>query len=266
MKDLISKTDFFSGLDDKIQKKLGEACILRRFNQNEIIVRQGEMGRGLYVISKGAVRVDREQDGGRIQVARLGPEQCFGEMSLLDNQPHAAAVTCLEDSECALLTRDSFVRLTKKYPEIPIHVVRVLASRGNPGAVPANGQPPPDDVKAQMHGKLLEIIQNLYTLKALSRFLVAVLGCPVEGTAANTVDQIRAGEVKALFFPADEPVDMRIATLDPGQFTLDVFTPSRAAPCHFGPLGLDPGEGVHMTVLDGEINLYYEKDVISSVL
>ncbi len=274
---LISKIDFFSGLGDKILKKLGDACIMRRFTRNETIVRQGDAGLGLYLIANGAVRVDREQDGVRIQVAELGPEQFFGEMSLLDNKPHTATVTCLEDSECALLTRDSFVRLMNKHPEIPIRMARVMADRllvaneklaagpppAPPAAAPATEQPEPNEMKARIHGKLLETFQNLYTLKALSRFSVAVLGCPVEGMAANTVDQIRAGDVKALFFPADEPVDMRIAALEPGRFTLDVFTPSRAAPCHFGPLAVDPSDRVHMTVLAGEINLHYDKRVIS---
>src|SRR6266568_993092 len=115
MKDLISKIDFFSGLDDKIQKKLADACIMRQFTKNETIVRQGEMGLGLYLIAKGRVKVDREQ--------------FFGEMSLLDNKPRSATVTGLEDSECVLLTRDSFVRLMNKYPEIPIRMARVLADR-----------------------------------------------------------------------------------------------------------------------------------------
>src|SRR5713226_2346739 len=129
MKDLISKIDFFSGLDEKILRKLSDACIMRQFTKNETIVRQGEMGLGLYLIAKGRVKVDREQGGVRIQVAELGPEQFFGEMSLLDNKPRSATVTGIEDSECVLLTRDSFVKLMNKYPEIPIRMARVLADR-----------------------------------------------------------------------------------------------------------------------------------------
>src|SRR6185503_14794103 len=129
MKDLITKIDFFSGLDEKILRKISDACIVRQFTRNETIVRQGEMGLGLYVIAKGHVKVEREQGGVRMQVAELGPEQFFGEMSLLDNKPRSATVTGVEDTECLLLTRDSFVRLMNKYPEIPIRMARVLAER-----------------------------------------------------------------------------------------------------------------------------------------
>ena len=301
MNELIKKIDFFSGLDDKILNKISDACIVRQFTKNETIVRQGEMGLGLYLIAKGRVKVDREQGGVRMQVAELGPEQFFGEMSLLDNKPRSATVTGIEDSECVLLTRDSFVKLMNKYPEIPIRMARVLADRlrvaneklaagpapaaaaaagapaagaptapaqaapaAAPGSAPAAaaasngaapGAPEADGTKAQIHKKMLETFQNLYTIKALSRFSVAVLGCPVEGTASNLVDQIRVGDVKALFFPANEPVDMRIAAQERGWFTLDVFTPESAEPRRFGPVAVAPADSIQMTLLSGQVAL-----------
>ncbi len=296
MNEIITKIDFFSGLDDKILKKISDACIARQFTRNETIVRQGEMGLGLYVIARGHVKVDREEKGIRTQVAELGPEQFFGEMSLLDNKPRSATVTGIEDSECLLLTRDSFVKLMNKYPEIPIRMARVLAERlrvaneklaaaPSPAQVAAaalataaaatptpvspvildvpaptatNGAlsvaPADAGTKAQIRDKLVQTFQSLYTLKALSRFSVAVLGCPVEGTAFNTVDEIRVGEVKALFFHAGEPVDMKISAAVPGCFTLDVFTPSGDR-FHFGPVEVDPSDKVRLTLAQGEVVL-----------
>jgi hypothetical protein len=293
MNDLIKKIDFFAGLDDKILRKISDACIARQFTRNETIVRQGEMGLGLYIIARGRVKVDREQAGVRTQVAELGPEQFFGDMALLDNKPRSATVTGIEDSECLLLTRDSFVKLMNKYPEIPIRMAKVLAERlreanekivansplqpppiGIDKPVPqpvvnlvpppikepiplpiSNGASPPepasDSRKVQIHRQMLAAFQSLYTLKALSRFSVAVLGCPVEGAAENVVEQIRVGEVKALFFPAGEPVVMNIVANEPGWFTLDVFTPTREIPYHFGPLPVDPHDRVCMSLAIG---------------
>jgi CRP-like cAMP-binding protein len=297
MNELIKKIDFFSGLDDKILNKISDACIARQFTKGETIVRQGEMGLGLYIISRGRVKVDREQGGVRTQVAELGPEQFFGDMALLDNKPRSATVTGIEDAECLLLTRDSFVKLMNKYPDIPIRMAKVLAERlreanakivavtppqaplannevpaaaAPPVVVPAAGPLPPpppngltpapaaaadDGTKAQIHSKLLETFQKLYTLKALSRFSVAVLGCPVEGTAANVVEQIRVGDVKALFFPAGEPIEMKIAASQPGWFTLDVFTPFSEAPYHFGPVAVDPHDDVRLSAVSSIFTL-----------
>jgi len=172
--------------------------------------------------------------------------------------------------------RDKFVILMNRFPEIPIRIARVLADRqrvANDAAHQAalaaamNGAGPAAPVAisttAQIHRKLLETFHSMYAIKALSRFSVAVLGCPVEGTAVNTFDQIRVGDVKALFFPADEPVDMRIAALEPGWFTLDVFTPSREAPYHFGPVAVHPADRVHMTVCYGDVTLRHGERLIS---
>jgi CRP/FNR family cyclic AMP-dependent transcriptional regulator len=299
MNELIKKIDFFSGLDDKILNKISDACIARQFTKGETIVRQGEMGLGLYIISRGRVKVDREQGGVRTQVAELGPEQFFGDMALLDNKPRSATVTAIEDAECLLLTRDSFVKLMNKYPDIPIRMAKVLAERLReanakivavtqpqtpsanteipaPAAHPApvaavapvpppsaNGltpAPPADSTQQQIHSKLLETFQNLYTLKALSRFSVAVLGCPVEGTAANVVEEIRVGDVKALFFRAGEPVEMKIAASQPGWFTLDVFTPSSEAPYHFGPIAVDPQDDVRLSTVSNIFTLVCKKN------
>ncbi len=303
MNELITKIDFFAGLDEKILKKISDACIARQFTRNETIVRQGEMGLGLYVIARGHVKVDREEKGVRTQVAELGPEQFFGEMSLLDNKPRSATVTGIEDSECLLLTRDSFVKLMNKYPEIPIRMARVLAellrvaneklaagppapaiavavaaTAPAPAVVPpvladpvvptapsSNGATPAaaeEGTKQQIRAKLLETFQSLYTLKALSRFSIAVLGCPVEGTAANMIDQIRVGDVKALIFPADEPVEMRIDAKESGCFVLDVFTPSNAVPQHFGPITINPSDPVQMTMLSKDIILRRGKNLV----
>jgi CRP/FNR family cyclic AMP-dependent transcriptional regulator len=303
----ITKIDLFSRLDPKILKKLSDACLMRPFTKNETIVRQGEMGLGLYLIAKGHVKVENEKGGQRKHLKDLGPGEVIGEMSLLDNKPRSATVTATEDTECVLLTRDSIMKLMNKYPEIPIGMARVLAERVRqaneevvssaasapapdgtitapaptaataPAAAPAAAAPivtstekiavvpvapAADGLKTKIHTKLLETFQSLYTIKALSRFSVAVLGCPVEGTAPNTIDQIRIGDVKALFFPANEPVDMKIAALTPGCFTLDVFTPSRATPDRFGPVAVDPSDSVRMTLRSGEVRLYLNKGMI----
>ena len=287
LKELFQRIDFFSGLDDKILRKLGEAAVTRQYGKDEVIVRQGEMGLGLYIIVRGRVKVEREQSGGPpIKVAELAAEQFFAEMSIVDNKPRSATVTTMEETECLLLTRDSFVTLMQKYPEIPIRVARLLAERlraaderlaaeppkpapsgatnGSKPAETAQGdraaagaEPASPAAKEKVQSSLLNAFQNLYTMKAFTRFSVAVLGCPVEGSAANLVDEIRVGEVKALILPAAEPVCMRITAREPGSFTLHVFVPGREGPVRFGPVAVRPEDDVTLSLDEGEVGLHY---------
>jgi hypothetical protein len=56
-----------------------------------MIVEQGKMGVGLFIIVKGAVEVVRARsDGTSFVVDKLGPTQFFGELSLLDEAPRTA--------------------------------------------------------------------------------------------------------------------------------------------------------------------------------
>jgi CRP-like cAMP-binding protein len=299
MKDLLTKIDFFSGLDDKTLKRVADACLMRTFTRNETIVRQGEMGLGLYVISKGRVKIESAKSG---LLAELGVEQFFGEMSIVDNKPRSATVTCTEDTECLLLTRDSFVKLMGKYPEIPIRLTRVLAERlrvaneklaagpPKPAAAPAGAPPAPaaapakaaapaapaaaaapapapapapaggesnDGAKGKIKQTLLDVFDSLYLAKAMTRLSVAVLGCPVEGSASNTLAEVRAGDVKVLFFPSSEPVDMRIRAFASGEFTLNVFVPSKTRRVEFGPVPIEAGADHRLSVDEaaGEISL-----------
>jgi hypothetical protein len=169
-----------------------------------------------------------------------------------------------------------------KYPEIPIRTARVLAERlsvadqkvaasclppmapAAPVQIVAPGKndagpvaAPPESTKAKIHRKLLETFQSLYTLKALSRFSVAVLGCPVEGLAANILQEIRVGDVKALFFPAGTRVEMQIAASEPGAFTLVVFTPANNTAYHFGPVLVNPRDSVWMSICFDKVKLQH---------
>lgn len=281
MKELITKIDFFSGLDERILKRIADACIMRQYTKNETIVRQGEMGLGVYVISRGHVRVDREQAGKKTQLAELGPEQSFGEMSLLDNKPRSATVTATEDTECLLLTRDSFVKLMNKHPEIPIRMARVLAERlrvaneklsaappapplapADPGTAPAqpaapapsnNGSAPPasaseEGTKKRIEKALLEAFSSLYTMKAMTRFSVAVLGCPVQGLTEQAADWWSVGDVKVYLFPAGEPASLRIKASAPGEFSLRVFHASADRPVQYLGVAIRPENDVTLRI------------------
>jgi CRP-like cAMP-binding protein len=262
IRNLLEKIDFFAGLDEKILKQGSQAVISRQYDANETIVKQGEMGLGLYIIIRGRVKVEKEMMEMRIQVAELGAEQFFAEMSIVDNKPRSATVTTVEQTECLLLTRDSFVNLMQRYPELPIRVARLLAERlrlmderlaSGPQLVPPalTTAAPPGNGKATAHmsantgtkeklqEKVLEIFKSLYSLKAFTPFSVAVLGCSVEGYSRQLIEQIRIGDVKAPILPADQSFEVDILADQPGSFTLTVLTPGGERPVQFGPLAVN---------------------------
>jgi len=263
----IAELAFFAGLDGKLLRKLEDSTIACQYGKGEVIIREGEMGLGMYIILEGRVEVSKHRKGTEVRLAELGPRQFFAEMSLIDDKPRSATVTTLEETECLLLTRDSFMQLMNRNPQLAVHLARSLAERlrqmdelvnSLPSAPPATSSPNPAMVaeplngtaesasngtgKAAIQERLLSTFERLYMMKAFTRFSVAVLGCPVEGSAPNLIHQIRVGEVKALILPAGEPSTVRIDAFDAGSFNLHVFTPERAAPVKFGPVPIQSND------------------------
>jgi CRP-like cAMP-binding protein len=73
----------------------------------------GDPAEALYVVLSGTVRIADEPDR---EVARLGPGDFFGELSLLLQTSHSKRADVLEDSELMVLPKESFEELLADDP------------------------------------------------------------------------------------------------------------------------------------------------------
>ena len=62
------------------------------FDDKAVILHEGIQNSALFYIDEGEVRIVRHEWGREIELARLGPGNVFGEMSMLDDAPVSAAV------------------------------------------------------------------------------------------------------------------------------------------------------------------------------
>jgi len=83
------------------------------------LIRQGDEGRGLYVILTGEVRVTaRDETDTTHELARLGGGEVFGEIALLRGTPTTATVTTTRDTSVLCLARELFLRLVEGVPAL----------------------------------------------------------------------------------------------------------------------------------------------------
>lgn len=87
----------------------------------DVLCREGEPGRDFYVIVDGEAVVDR---GGRV-LRRLGPDDHFGELALLDRGPRSATVTAATDMR---LLRVAELDFSAVLDEVPALAHKLLAS------------------------------------------------------------------------------------------------------------------------------------------
>ncbi|MEO5965984.1 MAG: Crp/Fnr family transcriptional regulator [Candidatus Limnocylindrales bacterium] len=108
------------------------ACLrLRRFRRDETIFHQGDPGDALYIVASGRVKVllPAPDTGEAAILATLDRGQFFGELAMLDGQPHSASIVALEPTETLVLGRADFERLFESEPSIRRSLVLALAGQ-----------------------------------------------------------------------------------------------------------------------------------------
>lgn len=104
--ELLRRTAVFAPLSYAALRRLASSLGEQQAAAGEAIVREGEEGDIVYVITEGRVAVSRDGAG---VVAELGPNETFGELALILDAPRNATVTALEPVLLRTLGRGPFL-------------------------------------------------------------------------------------------------------------------------------------------------------------
>jgi CRP/FNR family cyclic AMP-dependent transcriptional regulator len=122
---LLAGCPLFKGIDADGLAMLAELATSVDFPAGHVIARQGEIGTGFFVIVDGLVRVVRD---GNV-VARLGPGEFFGELSVLDRMPRNATVAAESATTCLALASWDFEKVLLEQPALTLAILRGVAAR-----------------------------------------------------------------------------------------------------------------------------------------
>jgi CRP/FNR family transcriptional regulator, cyclic AMP receptor protein len=122
---LLSEVPLFQRLGKKELQRLGQLADEVDVPAGKVLMRQGEHGAEMLVISAGRVRVER--DGS--QVAELDRGSWIGEMALLSEAPRNATVTALEPTTLFVVGHREFHSLMNSMPSVRDAVLECVADR-----------------------------------------------------------------------------------------------------------------------------------------
>lgn len=126
----LRRITLFRPLADPVIEQLARGAVLQRYTSGETLVRQGEAGDSLFVIKSGRVRVDVRGDGGaNTTLNRLGPDDFFGELSLLTGEPRSASVIAETETEVVLVDKADLAPVIAADARLPEVITEVLAAR-----------------------------------------------------------------------------------------------------------------------------------------
>jgi CRP-like cAMP-binding protein len=127
---LLDSEPLFSPLSAAERDALAPHLVRRPFKVAEAVVRQGDPGGSLFLIVEGNLSA-MFSSGGRParQAGKLGPGDCFGEMSLLTGAPRSATVLARSAGIAYEVAKHDIAPILMARPEISAELGHLLAKR-----------------------------------------------------------------------------------------------------------------------------------------
>ncbi len=124
----------FGGLEGRSLDKVIGLLQSQTFKAGTAIFNEGELGRAMYVLREGEVEVLRTSAAGKkIPIVRLGPGECFGEMTLVELQPRSASIVVKKAAKTFSLTNMDLYNLYQEdnyaYVIVMQNICRMLSRR-----------------------------------------------------------------------------------------------------------------------------------------
>lgn len=128
--DLLTTHSLFSHLSPAAIYRLIELAQMRNFYPGELILQEGQISTGCFIILNGQVEVIKSLNTAKQRfLAKLGKGEILGEMAVIDEQPHSASVRAIEETQCIMIERWDFKAQMQAYPEIALQLLPILAKR-----------------------------------------------------------------------------------------------------------------------------------------
>ncbi len=126
---VLKEIKIFHALNEKELLLLMDMVDIKSYEKNEYILKENTIGREMYVIVKGSVKVTKNNK----KIIDLYEKDSIGEMSLLDVQKRTASVSCNEKTYVAELKYNSLLKIYKidkdMYIKIILNIAREFSRR-----------------------------------------------------------------------------------------------------------------------------------------
>jgi serine/threonine protein phosphatase PrpC/CRP-like cAMP-binding protein len=128
-REVLGRMPLFARLSDRELLRVMQAVEVRSYDDQAVVIREGDKGDELFIVLSGKVSVSR---GGET-LTRLGAGEHFGEMALIRAVPRSASVSSDGGAELIVIRRTDFFELLRSEHEIAVKMLwqflGVLADR-----------------------------------------------------------------------------------------------------------------------------------------
>lgn len=147
----------FAGLSQTEVREIAQYVQPLRFRGGETICFAGQPAQYIYIIQAGEAReIAQGSSGQTIVLDLLGPQQSFGEQSVVQSGVYPVTVQAVGDIQLWAIAKSDFDRLLARYPALALNVTRRMADeldRQTKRAPRVHSAPPPRPVSPYPAGQ-----------------------------------------------------------------------------------------------------------------
>lgn len=115
----LKKVLLFRNLTAEDLAALGNIVEERTIPANTIVFSEESVGKSVYIIRTGQVKVSKEVEGhGNIPLLVLGPKEFFGEMALIRPGPRLVTVKTLDTTEFMIISKEDWDQFSDEHPDV----------------------------------------------------------------------------------------------------------------------------------------------------
>ena len=132
IEDAIKGIDLFQNLNRIEIKDLAKSALCETFAPGELLIHQGETGKGLFIVIRGELLVSETIHSGVKKIlGKLHEKDVFGEMSLCTGASHSADIRCTMESVIVTIEKEDLLPIMKTKPQLIEHMGSLMAHRQN---------------------------------------------------------------------------------------------------------------------------------------
>jgi CRP-like cAMP-binding protein len=123
----LSGTSLFAGLDPTFLRRLSDGAVRRSFEAGHSLFHEGDPGDTLYLVVSGLVKITiSSPDGREMLLATVGPNETFGELSLVDGGSRSTSAVAVEPTTVFTLRRADLLDALHNEPVLVDGLLRSL--------------------------------------------------------------------------------------------------------------------------------------------
>jgi CRP-like cAMP-binding protein len=102
---------------------------IQTFDDGEVVVREGEETREMFIIREGRIEILKQVGGHEVRLAVLERGSFFGEMSLLEGLPRSATARAIGKTELVVLRPGSLLVQIRRDPTFAFELLQQMSRR-----------------------------------------------------------------------------------------------------------------------------------------